>query len=71
MKENHRKILLILTWIVVALSAISALAYLININQNAFSLCELVICAYCALSIFLKFKTFINTDKMASGKSDQ
>ena len=49
---------------VVILSAVMAFAYCKNLDQNAFAPCELVVCAYCALSIYLKFRTLINTNKL-------
>ena len=56
----------ILTGVVVILSAVMAFAYCKNLDQNAFAPCELVVCAYCTLSIYLIFRTLINTNQLNS-----
>ena len=66
MSKGLKKFFLILTCIVVTISILGTISYLKNLDQNAFSLCELVICAYCALSIVFKFKTLENTDTIIS-----
>ena len=58
-------VLKILMSIVVAIATLGVITYIEGIDQNVFAVCELVICAYCALSIFFKYEIYINTKQTA------
>lgn len=68
-KENMNKqevfVLKILAIIIAVVSLIGTFYYLTSNNPSMF-VGMLVICAYCSLSIYLKFRTFENTGKVIS-----
>ena len=66
MKKTLSDIVLkILVSIVAVIAIWGIINYIKNINQNAFAVCELVVCAYCALSIVFKYEIYNNTKQTA------
>ena len=47
--------------IVTVIATFGVIIYIMNFNQNAFAMCELTVCAYCAVSIILKLHIYKNT----------
>lgn len=54
MKKFFFVMLYVLAVATFLVSVIGVVAYTANINQNAFALCELVVCLYCAVSVLMK-----------------
>ncbi len=66
--SNSLLMLKILTGLSVFISVFGVYNYITNISQNAFSVCELVICFYCFVSILLKDQIAENTLKESSSE---